>query len=177
MAIWSGCFHLKTIPSQPGAGLDWRIIPRHSEPAFDLRRFPDHPPRRPALCDAASGAACGFSSDAGDRLSHCSNSGRRLCRLRQLHRGQRSHYGDSAGAGDAWSQAWAPLWKQQGNLDQLINIEDELAWKMAMQIDPTLNLDEQTFLAASRDLRLDAFRKLYPRTGRAHRRRADRASE
>jgi tetratricopeptide (TPR) repeat protein len=47
--------------------------------------------------------------------------------------------------------------EEQGNLDQLINVEDELAWKVAMQIDPSLNLDEQTFLAASRDLRLDAF--------------------
>lgn len=47
--------------------------------------------------------------------------------------------------------------EQEGNLDQLINIEDELAWKVAMQIDPKLKLDEQTFLAASRDLRLDAF--------------------
>jgi tetratricopeptide (TPR) repeat protein len=47
--------------------------------------------------------------------------------------------------------------EQEGNLDQLINIEDELAWKVAMQIDPKLNLEEQTFLAASRDLRLDAF--------------------
>lgn len=47
--------------------------------------------------------------------------------------------------------------EEQGSLDQLIHIEDDLAWKLAMQIDPTLNLDEQTFLAASRDLRLDAF--------------------
>ena len=47
--------------------------------------------------------------------------------------------------------------EEEGSLDQLINIEDDLAWKTAMQIDPTLNLDEQTFLAASRDLRLDAF--------------------
>jgi tetratricopeptide (TPR) repeat protein len=47
--------------------------------------------------------------------------------------------------------------EQEGNLDQLINIEDSLAWKTAMQIDPRLNLDQQTFLAASRDLRLDAF--------------------
>jgi tetratricopeptide (TPR) repeat protein len=47
--------------------------------------------------------------------------------------------------------------QQEGNLDQLINIEDSLAWKVAMQIDPDLNLEEQTFLAASRDLRLDAF--------------------
>jgi tetratricopeptide (TPR) repeat protein len=47
--------------------------------------------------------------------------------------------------------------QQEGNLDQLINIEDDLAWKLAMQIDPNLNLEEQTFLAASRDLRLDAF--------------------
>ncbi len=47
--------------------------------------------------------------------------------------------------------------QQEGNLDQLINIEDELAWKTAMQIDPKLNLEEQTFLAASRNLRLDAF--------------------
>lgn len=47
--------------------------------------------------------------------------------------------------------------QQEGNLDQLINIEDELAWKVAMQIEPNLNLEEQTFLAASRNLRLDAF--------------------
>jgi tetratricopeptide (TPR) repeat protein len=47
--------------------------------------------------------------------------------------------------------------QQEGNLDQLINVEDELAWKVAMQIDPNLNLEEQTFLAASRNLRLDAF--------------------
>ncbi len=47
--------------------------------------------------------------------------------------------------------------EEQGSLDQLINIEDELAWKLAMQIDPSLDLDEQTFLVASRDLRLDAF--------------------
>lgn len=47
--------------------------------------------------------------------------------------------------------------QQEGKLDQLINIEDSLAWKVATQIDPNLNLDEQTFLAASRDLRLDAF--------------------
>lgn len=47
--------------------------------------------------------------------------------------------------------------QQEGNLDQLIDIEDSLAWKVAMQIDPNLNLEEQTFLAASRDLRLDAF--------------------
>lgn len=51
----------------------------------------------------------------------------------------------------------SPTLEEEGNLDQLINIEDDLAWKIAMQIDPTLNLDEQTFLAASRDLRLDAF--------------------
>ncbi len=50
-----------------------------------------------------------------------------------------------------------PVIEEQGNLDQLISIEDKLAWKIAMQINPSLNLDEQTFLAASRDLRLDAF--------------------
>jgi tetratricopeptide (TPR) repeat protein len=47
--------------------------------------------------------------------------------------------------------------QQEGSLDQLIDIEDELTWKVAMQIDPKLNLEEQTFLAASRNLRLDAF--------------------
>ncbi len=51
----------------------------------------------------------------------------------------------------------APPLEEQGNLDQLINLEDELAWKIALQVNPRLNLDEQTFLAASRDLRLDAF--------------------
>jgi tetratricopeptide (TPR) repeat protein len=47
--------------------------------------------------------------------------------------------------------------EEQGALDQLIQIEDDLAWKVAMQIDPSLNLDEPTFVAASHGLRLDAF--------------------
>ncbi|HWF66283.1 MAG TPA: tetratricopeptide repeat protein [Acidobacteriaceae bacterium] len=50
-----------------------------------------------------------------------------------------------------------PTLEEDGNLDQLIAIEDTLAWKIAMQVDPSSNLDKQTFLAASRDLRLDAF--------------------
>lgn len=45
----------------------------------------------------------------------------------------------------------------QGKLDQLIEIEDELAWKTAMQIDPELDLDKQTFLAAGGNLSLSAF--------------------
>lgn len=51
----------------------------------------------------------------------------------------------------------SPALQEQGDLNQLIQIEDDLAWKVATQIDPGLNLDEQTFVAASRSLRLDAF--------------------
>ncbi|MGO8719492.1 MAG: tetratricopeptide repeat protein [Acidobacteriaceae bacterium] len=58
---------------------------------------------------------------------------------------------------DMHGPSMSPTLEEEGNLDQLIDIEDDLAWKMAMQIYPTLNLDEQTFLAASRELRLDAF--------------------
>lgn len=50
-----------------------------------------------------------------------------------------------------------PALEVKGNLDQLIVLENELAWKVAAQIDPSLHLEEQTFLAANRDLRLDAF--------------------
>jgi tetratricopeptide (TPR) repeat protein len=51
----------------------------------------------------------------------------------------------------------SPTIREQGDLNQLIQIEDSLTWKVAMEIDPGLNLDEQTFVAASRGLRLDAF--------------------
>lgn len=51
----------------------------------------------------------------------------------------------------------SPPLQEEGDLNQLIQIEDELAWKIAMEIDPGLNLDEQTFVASSRGLRLDAF--------------------
>jgi len=47
--------------------------------------------------------------------------------------------------------------EEQGDLNQLIAIEDTLAWKIAMQINPALSPDQQTFIAAGRDLRLDAF--------------------
>ena len=47
--------------------------------------------------------------------------------------------------------------REQGDLGQLLHIENALAWKAAQQMEPGLNLDEQTFVAASRDLRLDAF--------------------
>lgn len=46
---------------------------------------------------------------------------------------------------------------EQGKLDDLIGIENRLAWKVAVQIDPGLDLDEQTFVAADRNLRLDSF--------------------
>lgn len=47
--------------------------------------------------------------------------------------------------------------EEEGDLNQLIAIEDTLAWQIAVQINPSLNLDKQTFIAAGRDLRLDAF--------------------
>lgn len=45
---------------------------------------------------------------------------------------------------------------EEGDLNRLIAIEDDLAWKVAMQINHDLNLDEPTFVAASGDLRLSA---------------------
>lgn len=50
----------------------------------------------------------------------------------------------------------APL-QEQGDLAQLLTVENTLAWRVAKQIDPSLQLDKQTFVAASHDLRLDAF--------------------
>lgn len=47
--------------------------------------------------------------------------------------------------------------EEQGALSGLLDIENSLAWKIAKQINPAMTLDRQTFLAASRDLRLDAF--------------------
>lgn len=47
--------------------------------------------------------------------------------------------------------------QEQGELTQLLNVENSLAWQIAKQVDPSLQLDKQTFLAASHDLPLDAF--------------------
>lgn len=47
--------------------------------------------------------------------------------------------------------------QEQGDLGQLIHVENALAWKAAVQMEPQSNLQEQTFLAASKDLRLDSF--------------------
>lgn len=45
----------------------------------------------------------------------------------------------------------------RGPISDMIKIFDTLAWQLTRQMDPTLNVPEQTFIAAGRDLRLDAF--------------------
>jgi tetratricopeptide (TPR) repeat protein len=50
----------------------------------------------------------------------------------------------------------APLQEKAG-LDQLLDVEDGLAWQIARQIDPHFAVDKQTFLAAGHGIRLDAF--------------------
>lgn len=45
----------------------------------------------------------------------------------------------------------------RGQLRDLINVFDSLAWKLTRQLDPTFPVSEQAFVAAGADLRLDAF--------------------
>ena len=156
MVTWSGCFHLKIIPRSrvwTGLELPFRDIldSRLSSAGFLTIRREDrryamqhlglpadfHPTQATAYRIAqtldADYVVFGNYTVANGRIQA-------TARVLDMH-------GPSMGA----------TLQQEGNLDQLINIEDSLAWKVAMQIDPNLNLDEQTFLAASRDLRLDAF--------------------
>ncbi len=44
-----------------------------------------------------------------------------------------------------------------GKLTDMMNVFDSLAWKLTRQLDPTLNISEQTFIAAGAGTRLDAF--------------------
>jgi tetratricopeptide (TPR) repeat protein len=50
-----------------------------------------------------------------------------------------------------------PPLEVRGPLNQLITLEDQLAWQVANAIDPSIAIDEDTFLAAGKNLRLDAF--------------------
>lgn len=45
----------------------------------------------------------------------------------------------------------------RGPMSDMIRIFDTLAWQLARQVDPSLNVPEQTFIAAGQNLRLDAF--------------------
>lgn len=45
----------------------------------------------------------------------------------------------------------------QGDLHNMIDVFDSLAWKLTRQLDPTIGVAEQTFIAAGKGLRLDAF--------------------
>lgn len=49
--------------------------------------------------------------------------------------------------------------EQQGEGAHLLQMINSLAWKVARQLDPTLSVDEQTFVAADRNLHSDAFRE------------------
>ncbi|MDE3148626.1 MAG: tetratricopeptide repeat protein [Acidobacteriota bacterium] len=42
-------------------------------------------------------------------------------------------------------------------LSDMMTVFDSLAWKLTRQLDPTLNISEQTFIAAGANMRLDAF--------------------
>ncbi len=50
----------------------------------------------------------------------------------------------------------APL-QESAALNQLLDVEDGLAWQLVRQIDPRFAVEKQTFLAAGHGLRLDAF--------------------
>lgn len=45
----------------------------------------------------------------------------------------------------------------RGDMHDLMSIFDSLAWKLTRQLDPNFNVAEETFLAAGKGLRLDAF--------------------
>jgi tetratricopeptide (TPR) repeat protein len=45
----------------------------------------------------------------------------------------------------------------RGNLPDLISVYDSLAWKLTRVLDPGFNSAEETFIAAGKELRLDAF--------------------
>ena len=45
----------------------------------------------------------------------------------------------------------------RGEMRNLIAVFDSLAWKLTRQMDPSFSVAEETFIAASKDLRLDAF--------------------
>ncbi len=45
----------------------------------------------------------------------------------------------------------------RGEMRNLISVFDSLAWKLTRQLDPNFGVAEETFVAASKDLRLDAF--------------------
>lgn len=50
----------------------------------------------------------------------------------------------------------API-QQQGDVDHLLNLLNSLAWNVTRQLEPTYAVEEQTFLAADRNLHEDAF--------------------
>lgn len=50
-----------------------------------------------------------------------------------------------------------PAVTARGSMGDMIRIFDTLAWELTRQLDPSLTVPEQTFIAAGQDLRLDAF--------------------
>ncbi len=50
-----------------------------------------------------------------------------------------------------------PEVKAHGEMNDLIAVFGELAWKLTRELDPTFNVAEETFVAAGREIRLDAF--------------------
>ncbi len=45
----------------------------------------------------------------------------------------------------------------RGDLRNMVDVFDSMAWKLTHQLDPTIGVAEQTFIAAGKGLRLDAF--------------------
>ena len=53
--------------------------------------------------------------------------------------------------------AWAPSVTARGDMSDMIDVFDSLAWKLTKQLDPSFSVAEETFIAAGKSLRLDAF--------------------
>jgi tetratricopeptide (TPR) repeat protein len=50
-----------------------------------------------------------------------------------------------------------PAVSVRGEMRDLMGVYSALAWRLARELDPTLNVAEETFIAAGREIRLDAF--------------------
>lgn len=55
------------------------------------------------------------------------------------------------------ARAMDPPLQEKAALDQLLHVENGLAWQLARQMDPHLAVEKQTFLAAGQGIRLDTF--------------------
>ena len=144
-------------------GVDARGGGGDPEHALCFGGVPAHEPRRPHVRAGPPGAAAGISAFAGERAEAGADAGRRFDCGGQLYRPTEAGLWPRRRWWTCPNLRMLPEVTARGEMQDMIAVFSELAWKLTKQLDPQFNVAEETFAAAGKEYPAGRVRAVHSR--------------